>query len=219
MLHGGRGGQSRWGPAPAGIVLERLPGARLRSLLQHEARRWERLSLPVLLTLRGGPDEIAAMTEMLDELDSIAGLLIDAGDAIDAAVKAARSRSALPLLALLPTGDATLAQACVAAGADALVVAAYPHAASEYEHQAFEGSLIGPVLASRTLLALRQVVAAVEVSLIALGGVADVGIARQCLTAGALAVMIDGALYGDPHAPQRIGAALQGRAATDAASA
>jgi dihydroorotate dehydrogenase len=59
----------------------------------------------------------------------------------------------------------------------------------------------------------------VDVPLIALGGVADVELARQCLAAGAQALLIDGALYGDPAAAQRIGAALQRNASSEAASA
>lgn len=202
----------RWGAVPAGVVIERLPTARLRTLLQSEATRWARAAVPVLLTLRGAPNELAEMIDRLETIESVAGLIVQPVGSIEACadgVAAARDRTALPLLPLLPPMIAPdFIGTIVEAGADALIVGGYPAAAAGAGGAMIEGSLIGPTLAPWTLHALRKTRSVTDVPLIALGGIASADIARQCLAAGASALMIDGALHGDPSLPQRIGATL-----------
>jgi dihydroorotate dehydrogenase (NAD+) catalytic subunit len=202
----------RWGAVPAGVVIERLPTIRLRTLLQGEASRWTRATVPVLLTLRGTPDELAEMSDRLEPLESLAGLIVQpvgSSEACADGVAAVRDRTALPILVLLPPViEAPNIAAIVEADADALIVGAYPSAAASTGDALVEGSLIGPALAPWTLHALHKTRSATDVPLIALGGIASADVARHCLAAGASALMIDGALHGDPMLPQRIAAAL-----------
>lgn len=200
-------GSSRWGTAPAGVVYERLPYASFDTLLRAEARRWRRSQVPVLVSLRGSADDLAEMCARLETIEGVSGVLIAANDPVDVSevVSAARTRTPLPILAILPQADEIdrLAVDSIAAGADTLVVCDYPSGMAT--DRSVEGVLIGPTLAPLTLRALDRVRAAVDVPLIALGGVADATIARRCLDSGASAVLIDGALYGDPFAPLRLG--------------
>ncbi len=215
VLHGRYTPQSRFASVPAGVVFERLPVTRLRTLLQTEAKRWARLSLPVLLCLQGTADELAEMAVHLEALDALAGVVIEVqAEQAQLGVTAVRDQTALPLLVMLPAETPEIAAECVGAGADALIVQAYPHVAAVANGEVFEGQLLGPTLAPRTLHALRRAAELVEVPLLAFGGVADEQIARQCLLTGATGVLVDGALYGDPYAPQRIGLALRGASGT-----
>ena len=195
---------SRWGGSPAGIVFERLPETGFRALLGNERKRWQRAPAPVLLALRGDLDELGEMAQQLERVDGIAGLLIDViNSTLDAVVAAIRSSTLLPLLALLPAGGAIEARAQEAAhaGVDALVVRAYPPAAALIDDELVAGVLVGPALGPLTVEAVRGARAAVELPLVALGGIAGPAIARAVLAAGATAIMVDGALHGDPQLP------------------
>lgn len=213
VLHAPASGKARFVGVPAGIVFERLPVMRLRTLLQNEAKRWARLPLPVLLNLQGTADELAEMVALLESFDMLAGLVLTVHvEQAHIAVTAVRDQTALPVLVMLPAGAAELATECVAAGADALIVQAYPEVSAVAGDEVFEGRLVGPTLAPHTLYALRKVAAQVEVPLLAFGGVADERIAGECLEAGAAGILVDGALYGDPFAPLRISSALRANA-------
>jgi dihydroorotate dehydrogenase (NAD+) catalytic subunit len=201
--------RNRWSTTPAGIVFERLPTVKLRALLETDSKRWARSPVPVLLCLSGSADELGEMAARLEFVESLAGLVLEVqADQAAFSVSAVRDQTALPLLVIVPVGNTSVAAPCVNAGADALVVQAYPPAAAVVDGAAFDGVLVGPALVPSTLLALRTIAAEVTVPLVALGGVADPQIARQCMATGASAVMVDGALYGDPSAPQHIGREL-----------
>lgn len=194
------GAPARWGSSPAGIVFERLPEAALKTVLGSERKRWQRAPAPVLLALRGDLDELGEMARQLERVEGLAGLLVDSvGGALGAVVEAIRASTLLPLLALLPSGGelAEQAQQAASAGVDALVVRAYPTATVLVDGELVEGVLVGPALAPLTLQAVRQTRAAVDLPLIALGGIASAPLARAALAAGASAVMVDGALHGD----------------------
>ncbi len=210
-LRQAQGGTVRWGAAPAGVVFERLPQTRFDALLRAERKRWRRSLVPVLLTLRGTPDELAAMVAQLEAVEGVAGLvLLAAGQATVEAVAAVRTLTTLPILPVLGHGVpiANDAPAAVAAGADALVLCSYPLGVAQAGEELVSGLVVGPALVPWTLRALQQAKRAVEVPLIAWGGVVDAVAAQACLAAGASAVMVDGALYGDPFAAQRVAGAL-----------
>jgi NAD(P)H-dependent flavin oxidoreductase YrpB (nitropropane dioxygenase family) len=201
----------RWAPAPAGVVFERLPQTRFDALLRAEGKRWRRSPVPVLLTLRGTPDELAAMVAQLEEVEGVAGLvLLAAGQATVEAVATVRALTTLPLLPVVGHGAqiSNDAPAAVAAGADALVLCSYPLGIAQAGEELISGLTVGPALLPWTLRALQQAKRAVEVPLIAWGGVGDAAAAQACLAAGASAVMVDGALYGDPFAAGRVALVL-----------
>ena len=219
-------GQMRWGNVPAGVVFERLPTIGFRSLLQAEAKRWARSSIPVVLSVAGAADELAQIAARLETLEGVAGVMVqpDGTDPV-AAVAAVRAQTPLPLLAVVPAvadaqpSVAAIAADLVAAGADALVAAAYPRGSVVIDEALVDGLLVGPTLIPWTLRTITEISATTSVPIVALGGVADARLAWLCLQAGATALLIDGALYGDPAAPQRIASALQRKIASEAASA
>jgi dihydroorotate dehydrogenase (NAD+) catalytic subunit len=226
MLRPSHLGHTRWGAVPAGVVFERLPAISYRSLLQSEARRWPRSPIPILLSLAGTADELAHLAEQLETLEGIAGVMIQSDEADPAvAVAAVRSQTPLPLLAVMPhpvmveASLGAVAGSMVAAGADALVASAYPRGSAVTGDEIVDGFVVGPTLIPWTLRAIGEIVGSVAAPVIALGGVGDARLAQLCISAGASALMIDGALYGDPAAPQLIGAAVQRKIASDAASA
>lgn len=226
MLRAPHLSQTRWGAVPAGVVFERLPTISFRSLIQAEAKRWPRSPTPILLSITGRTDELAHMATQIETLEGIAGVVVQT-DELDPsqAIAAVRSQTPLPLLAVTPhaiTTDsslATIAADLVAAGADALIASAYPRGSAVTGEEMVDGFVVGPTLIPWTLRALGELAASATVPLIALGGVGDARLAQLCLNAGASALMIDGALYGDPAAPHKIGTALQRKIASDAASA
>lgn len=218
--------QTRWGAVPAGVVFERLPAISFRSLIQAEARRWPRSQIPVLLSIAGTMAELSHMAEQLEMLEGIAGLVVQTDEPEPSrAIAAVRSQTPLPLLAVVPhsvtleSDLGALASELVAAGADALIANAYPRGSAVTGEDMVDGFVVGPTLIPWTLRALAELAASVTVPLIALGGVGDARLGQLCLNAGAAALMIDGALYGDPAAPHKIGTALQRKIASDAASA
>lgn len=206
-VRAGRGGPVRWAQAPAGVVFERLPQTGFDVLLRGERKRWARSPVPVLLTLRGSPDELGEMAERLESVEGIAGLvLLAAGQTTLESVTVVRAITTLPVLPVLGYGAqlADEAAAAAQAGADALVVGSYPVGAALVGEELISGLLVGPALLPWTLRALQQAKRAVAVPLVAWGGVVDAVAAQACLAAGASAVLVDGALYGDPFAAQGI---------------
>ena len=101
VLHTPPEGRWRWASVPAGIVFEQIPPVRFRALLQAEAKRWRRSPAPVLLSLGGAPDDLAGMTARLEQIEGIAGVIIQSDAGIVQAVDAARSQTTLPLLTIL----------------------------------------------------------------------------------------------------------------------
>lgn len=223
-LHTSRARRGQWGRVPAGVVFEQLPAISLRQLLKTEAKRWGRMAVPVLLSLRGTHDELLEMIIQLEFAEAIGGVLVTLDEAdsapLEPSLAALRAQTPLPLVVQLPVTHAVVEHAAraAAAGADALVIGGYPQAAAVMNGAFVQGMLVGPTLAPWTLQALHGVAQRTELPLIAYGGVADERIAQHCLQAGATAVMCDGALYGDPFAPQRIGTALRDYGARNAAN-
>jgi dihydroorotate dehydrogenase (NAD+) catalytic subunit len=197
----------RFAPHAGGLVVSALPTVGLRTLLKEETKRWERLTQPVIVSLRGDRDELGEMTARLENYD-IAGVLLEAeGDAVDA-LKVVRAETPRPILFLLQFEQASLAtaQALASAGADALVVATPPRAAAP-TGDGWDGFLIGPAVFPLVLQALRDL-QDLDVPLVALGGIASPDAARAALAAGASAVMLDAARWGNLVAPTLIADAL-----------
>ena len=208
-LHTRRGPPPRFAATPAGFVVSELPTIGLRTLLKEEGRRWERSALPVVASLQGDAEELAEMAATLESVEVVSGLLIAAEDDLAVAVAAVRRNSLRPILALLQPGPNLVesARSAVASGADAVVVAAPPRAAAGPD-PLVEGYLLGPAVFPLTLQALSELRAALDVPTVALGGIATAQFARAALLAGATAVMVDAARWGNPHAPAQIARAL-----------
>jgi dihydroorotate dehydrogenase (NAD+) catalytic subunit len=214
-LHTRRGVPPRAVATPAGMVISELPTIGIRTLLKEEGRRWERSSVPVLVSLQGDAAECAEMAAMLENVEGVAALLLTPEADVGQVVLLTRRATPRPLIALLPSGSDLPASAAsaAAAGADALIVAAPPRAA-RVVGDPVEGFLLGPAVYPLTLQALLDLRGTIAVPVIAVGGIATVDFARASLQAGAAAVMIDAAFWGDPGAAGRIARSLQEEATT-----
>ena len=210
-LHTRRGPIPRFAPTPAGLVVSDVPAVGVRTLLKEEARRWQRAPVPVLVSLRGSANELAEMVALLESVEGVAGLLLSAEEDVAAAMATARRETPRPILALLDQSSAlsTHAHAAVQAAVDALVVGAPPPAAAGTE-ELIEGYLLGPAVFPMTLRAVAEARSAVEIPIVAFGGIATGAFAQAALRAGATAVMVDAARWGDPFAPTRIAQELAG---------
>lgn len=208
--------------SPAGLLYrgaEHNPG--LRVLRDRFAPAWARWDLPVIVSVAGADaHELAEVAGALEGLEGVRGIelplaLHDAATPEVAArlVMALRAATPLPLIVKLP-GEAAdllaLAEAVVAAGADAIALIDGLPAALPGPAGVVEGRLCGPALLPLALRAVAAVRAAVSVPIIGLGGVHDAATARAMLDAGADAVALGAALLSDPRAAARIAAELGG---------
>lgn len=188
------------------------PNPGLRHVLEHHAPIWATWDTPVVLNVASNrPHEYGRMVAQLEGVEGIAGVELSvAAEHALAATQAARASTQLPLLVKLPPLDgaplAELARAVADTGADALTLAAPPTGMSvdveTGRHMA--GWLCGPAVLPLTLQRLAAVAAAVDVPVIACGGIAHAGHARQCLTLGAAAVQVGSALLADPFGVARM---------------
>jgi hypothetical protein len=159
-----------------------------------------------LLDLRG-LERLADEGVSAFELDLLPGDPESAGRALEAA----RAATDLPLLARVPLLEAVpYALACAEAGADALVVAAPPRGLAVLDDPAQPQpvEVHGPLLHPLTLLALQQVAEAVDLPLVARGGILTLDDARAFLAQGAAAVAVDSLALVSPAVVVGIGRGL-----------
>lgn len=212
----------RYAELPAGFLFhtgDHNPGFQ-RTIRSH-APTWCRAPCPILLALAGGDaGDRVWMARRLEEEDlGIAGIELtvaeddNLGEA-SAFISAVRHATTLPLLVKLPaTRAAHLAQTCVVAGADALVIGAappalYPAAGGEL----LEAPLAGPIALPFTLRALRHVAALdLDAPLIASGGIHSLADVDLCFDLGANAVQIRSLVWVDPAAAQQLAQELAQR--------
>ena len=128
-------------------------------------------------------------------------------------VEAARRVARRPLwvkLSPLVTDISAIARAAEAAGADALTVAnTYPAMAidpltARSRLGRISGGLSGPAIKPITLRQVYQVCRAVQIPVIGLGGIELPGDALEYMIAGATAVQVGTASFGDPKACERL---------------
>jgi dihydroorotate dehydrogenase (NAD+) catalytic subunit len=206
--------------------------------IEHALEAWhddlDALGVPIVLSLSGTPAELAWMVEHVEqhplgalvagfELNLSCPNLGHAGalqggmpGTAAAAVAAARSRTERALLAKLTpaAGDLpAIAQACVDAGADALVaINTMPVRAIDPSGSNLlgmpTGGLSGAPLHAIARRCVEQVAGAVDVPVVGLGGVDSEAAARRMLDAGATIVGIATAAMIDPPLVARVAAAL-----------
>ena len=207
-LHTPRDAPPRFAPTPAGLVFSHLPAVSLRTLLKEEGRRWERATLPVIVSLEGAAGELEELAAVLETIETVSGLIVSTGDDQAAAVAAVRAQTLRPILAMLEHGPVLNdVAAVVAAGADALIVAAPPRAVATSD-PLVDGYLLGPAVFPLTLRALREISTTTDAPRIALGGIVSPEFARAAIDAGAAAVMVDAPRWGDIEAATRIATTL-----------
>ena len=206
--------QPRLAEIPGGFLLDtggHNPG--FRRLVASQARTWQRLSIPVILSLAGGdPGDRAWMAAHLEPLeDVIAGVELTVSEDVNlgetaAFIAAVRRATPLPILVRLPaTRAAYLARTAIVAGADALIVGTPPPASYPAGKTLIEAPLGGPVAFPFTLRALSLLAELdLDAPVIAAGGIYSLDDALICLEMGARAVAIRGLIWRDPGAARRL---------------
>ncbi len=208
----------RLAEVPGGFLLatgDHNPGYR-RVVEAHDVA-WRRLGVPVIVALAASaPEDWDRLAGLLEEETAAAALelhLPHIAHRSDAAawIGAVRRACTLPLLVKLPTPRAVaLAATCVSAGADALVIgtAALARAAAA-DGTLISGPIAGPTAFPLTLYALAAVAElALELPLIAAGGITQREDVQRCFDAGAAAVQVRSLLWSDPHAVSRLRSGL-----------
>ena len=182
-------------------------------------RNWAASAVPVIVSVTGTPEDCAHMAGRLDETPGVAGVELSLWEfpphEVEAVhthsglrrtlrvVSAVRVTTSLPVLVKLSPAEpdlASLAQACVEAGADVLVIGGpWPALAPAAKgDELWEGWLSGPALLPLVLLRVRQVAASVTAPVIGCGGVCSPADVRAYLQAGAQAVQVGSAFLVDP---------------------
>jgi dihydroorotate dehydrogenase (NAD+) catalytic subunit len=194
---------------PSGLLYAGDWAARgLAAVLERHAEVWASWRTPVLLNVVA---DHAAVAGAIEGVEGIAGLELSVAEPLEAAktTAAVRAVTLLPLLVKLPAHEslAEIARAVVAAGADALTITSLPRAQVIHPStgQTLSGRLVGPATRPVALQAFVEARTAVEVPLVAGGGVMNADNARHFLDAGALAVQVGSALLSDPWAAVKIG--------------
>jgi dihydroorotate dehydrogenase (NAD+) catalytic subunit len=198
----------------------------VRALVRDLAPVWSGWRVPVVVNVLGDSvREYAELAAILDEVPGVAGLELniscpnlDVGgiefgvDPVLAAevVRATRTATILPLIVKLTpnvTDIVSIAQAAVDAGADALCVAntllgmAIDARRRRLILNRGAGGLSGPAVKPIILRMVYRVAGAVDVPVIASGGVTTGVDAVEYLLAGACAVQVGTATFRNPQAP------------------
>lgn len=190
----------RFAAYPGGFLLHTgFPNPGLSTVLRWYARRWSRSKRPVIVHLLAlGVEDLTRMVRQLEVVEGVSGLEVGVTSDIATEELTALTRAAsgeLPVILRLPLERAAeLAHAAIQAGADAVSLAAprgaHPAAAGEIIQGRLYGAGVFP-LALKTV----QDLAKLRIPVIGAGGVYTLEQRQAMLSAGALAVQLDGVLW------------------------
>ncbi len=185
---------------PGGFLLHSgLPNPGFAQALKQAAPKWARAGLPVIVHLMADrPEETQRMVRQLENVENVmaaelgfAPLLAD--DIILLAVE--MSAGELPLIVHLPWEQVLrLGPQVLAAGAEAVSLAAPRGALAARDGRLVSGRLFGPALFAQSLLLVSEATRA-GIPLIGGCGVYSKENVSAMLAAGALAVQVDTALW------------------------
>jgi len=189
----------------------RNPG--VKKVIQQYRKFWGRASCPLIAHLPADdPADLARTAGALAGLDLLSGFELGlphglSPNEVTAMIKAIWERSELPLLVKLPTpDDLSLAEAALAAGADALVINLIPPGrAYTPVGVALDGAYYGAGIVAQRLPAFSTCQRHFpDISLIASGGVHTTADVEAYLRAGATAVQLDSLIFTNPERVQQI---------------
>jgi len=197
----------------------------VRALIKEKAPVWLGWRVPVIVNIAGDTiEEYGKLAKALDGVDGISGIEVNiscpnvkAGgsafgadsDAAVAATAAVRAATSLPVIVKLTpnTGDIMgVAKAVVKSGADAVsLINSVKGAVIDIEKRRptlenISGGLSGPAIKPIALALVYEVVGAVDVPVIGCGGITSARDALEFIMAGASAVQVGSATYGNPRA-------------------
>ncbi len=210
-----------------------LPNRGLAEYLREELPQLATLPVPLITNVMGSnADEVGVLFEALEDRGEIAaielnvscpnvktGLDIGSDPAeLSTLLAAVREKTTKPLIVKLTPNSANVAlvaAAAEAAGADAVSLintlrafAADPARPGEAWLGGGTGGQSGPAIRAVALAQTVAVAQAIDLPIVAMGGIATAANGRQFLDAGALAIAVGTESFRDPAAAGRIGAAL-----------
>jgi dihydroorotate dehydrogenase (NAD+) catalytic subunit len=210
-----------------------LPNRGLAGYLKDELPQLATLPVPLITNVMGSnADEVGQLFEALEGRGEIAAIELnvscpnvktgldigsDPGE-LSKLLAAVREKTTKPLIVKLTPNTANVAlvaAAAEAAGADAISLintlrafAADPARPGEAWLGGGTGGQSGPAIRAVALAQTVAVAAAVELPIVAMGGIASAANGRQFLDAGALVIAVGTESFRDPAAAGRIAAAL-----------
>jgi len=199
------------------------------AVIERYAPLWREWRVPVIVNVAG--ESIADYVEVARRLDGVPGVAgielniscpnvgkgglqfaIDA-EAAGAVTKAVRRTTDLPLLVKLSPNVADvrpIARAVAAAGADALTaintlsgIAVSRDRTRPLLGNVF-GGLSGPAIKPVALRVVYEVAQVVDIPVVAIGGIVELGDVLDFLAVGAVAVQVGTAIFADPTLPVRL---------------
>lgn len=203
----------RMAETSGGFVLHTgLQNRGVSAVIKNFARLWSRLGCPVIAQIAdNSPEEAGSTARRLAQTDGLMGLELrlsphaQPGE-LRPLLRAIRRSADLPLWVKLPLENIEeLAQAAAAAGTDGLVIAS-PLAGAGLAGAGLtspgtlvRGELFGPAAFAPMLAALHSVAEmALDLPLIACGGIHTPQQMRHALAAGASAVQLDSVVWVEP---------------------
>jgi dihydroorotate dehydrogenase (NAD+) catalytic subunit len=191
---------SRFQAYPGGFLLHTgYPNPGMSQVLRRHAGRWSGSPLPVIVHLLGrGTEEVAKMARRLETVEGVSGLEVGVVSDTSAEMVVALTQAAsgeLPVIMRLPMERSIeLASAAIQAGAVAVSLAPPRGIIPAQDGKLVQGRLYGPAILP---LALRivQELTQLGIPTIGAGGIYTQEHKKAMLTAGALAVQLDGLLW------------------------
>lgn len=213
--HSIRGSETpRLAETSGGFVLQTgLQNRGVSAVIKNFARLWSRLGCPVIAQIAdNSPEEAASTARRLAQVDGLMGLELRISphaqpNEVRPLLRTIRRSTDLPVWVKLPlTGVEELAHAAAIAGADALVVASpLTGAGVAANGTVVRGDLFGPAAFAPMLAALVTVAElALDLPLIACGGIHTAPQVRQVLAAGASAVQLESVVWVEPDAVEKL---------------
>jgi dihydroorotate dehydrogenase (NAD+) catalytic subunit len=215
---------------PAGMLNSiGLQNPGVDAVIERYASTWTGWSVPVIVNVAGESiDDYVEVARRLDGVPGVAGIelniscpnvgkgglqfAIDA-EAAGAVTAAVRRTSDLPLLVKLSPNVADvrpIARAIARAGADAITaintlsgIAVRPDRTRPLLGNIY-GGLSGPAIKPVALRIVYEVAQVVDIPIVAIGGVSELGDVLDFLAVGAVAVQVGTAVFADPTIPIRL---------------
>lgn len=186
---------------PGGVLLHSgLPNPGLEKIIQKYGPRWQRSTLPIWVHLLGSsPEEVHSMARRLEYVEGVSALEVGMPPGADGSHCLEMVRAAcgeLPVAVHLPLSDAAAGwlSKLPETGASALVLGAPRGYLPNAQNRLVGGRIHGPGLLPQVLAALRRLVE-FPLPLIAGAGIFSRADGEACLSAGAMAVQVDTALW------------------------